>query len=102
DQRLRLRAPGRQRLVGPARRSVPRHVPRRRRDVAHPPQGGGGRDLALPCRVMRKRVSIIGGLSALILVVAAVPAGAGGNGGDDTTPKDFAKSVCTSLSDWGT
>ena len=47
---------------------------------------------------MTKRVSIISVLSALILLGAAVPAVAAGGGG---APKDFAKTVCTSLTDWG-
>ena len=45
-----------------------------------------------------KRTSIIGLLAVTILACAAVPASAGS---DETSPKQYAKSVCTALSDWG-
>ena len=45
-----------------------------------------------------KRISIIGVLALTALLGAAVPASAGGS---ETSPKQYAKGVCSALSDFG-
>ena len=45
-----------------------------------------------------KRVSFIGVVAIAVLAGAATPAGAGGG---ETSPKQYAKGVCSALSDWG-